>query len=305
MAKQNQRPSAAMVKAGSAELEFDEQTGEEIVRHGMTAMTMRTEIVTAQRIAVPRVLNKVKENVVREAELTGGDFEYRWTVKGNQVIEGVSVDGAMILLRNFGNCDCDVQIIQDAPNFWILSARFVDYETGFSLRRAFRQRKGEKHGNFDEDRALDIAFQIGQSKAQRNVIIKSMPVWLVSAAVDAARKGAEAGIADVPKSAAEAVAGFGKLTVTQAQLEAKIGAPIATWGKRDIVFLRTVFKAIKDRETTVANEFPPIAAVPETPAQLPATDAPAAAPSSPATTAPATEPAAPAAVPPEPEKGFE
>jgi len=249
-----------MVKAGSAELEFDEQTGEEIVRQGMTAMTMRTEIVTAQRIAVPRVLNKVKENVVREAELTGGDFEYRWTVKGNQVIEGVSVDGAMILLRNFGNCDCDVQIIQDAPNFWILSARFVDYETGFSLRRAFRQRKGEKHGNFDEDRALDIAFQIGQSKAQRNVIIKSMPVWLVSAAVDAARKGAEAGIADVPKSAAEAVAGFGKLTVTQAQLEAKIGAPIATWGKRDIVFLRTVFKAIKDRETTVANEFPSLTA---------------------------------------------
>lgn len=304
MAKQNQRPSAAMVKAGSAEMEFDEQTGEEIVRHGVTAMTMRTEIVTAQRIAVPRVLNKVKDAVVREAELTGGDFEYRWTVKGNQVIEGVSVDGAMILLRNFGNCDCDVQILHDAPTYWILSARFVDYETGFSLRRAFRQRKGEKHGNFDEDRALDIAFQIGQSKAQRNVIIKSMPVWLVSAAVEAARKGAEAGIADVAKSAAEAVTGFGKLGVSQAQLEAKIGAPLATWAKRDIVFLRTVFKAIKDRETTVANEFPPIAA--EAPAQLPATEAPAASPSAPATTAP-TEPAAPAAPAPasEPEKGFE
>ena len=32
MAKQNQRPSAAMVRQGSSELEFDENTGEEIVR---------------------------------------------------------------------------------------------------------------------------------------------------------------------------------------------------------------------------------------------------------------------------------
>ncbi len=263
MAKQNQRPSAAMVRGASAAIEFDEDTGEEIVHRGMTAMTMKSDVVTAQRIAVPRVLNTLKENVVREAELTADDFEYRWTAKGN-VIEGVSVEGAMIMLRNFGNCECDVQIVEDAPQHWILSARFIDYETGFSLRRAFRQRKGEKHGNFDADRALDIAFQIGQSKAQRNVILKSMPVWLVNAAVEAARGAALAKVKDVPKSAAEAVAGFGKLQVTQAQLEAKVGAPIVAWGPRDIVYLRGLFKAIKDRETSVANEFPPLTPEPAT-----------------------------------------
>jgi len=259
MAKQNQRPSAAMVKPGSTALEFDEDTGEEIVHRGMTAMTMKSDVVTAQRIAVPRVLNTLKEAVVREAELTADDFEYRWTAKGN-VIEGVSVEGAMIMLRNFGNCECDVQIVEDAPQHWILSARFIDYETGFSLRRAFRQRKGEKHGNFDADRALDIAFQIGQSKAQRNVILKSMPVWLVNAAVEAARGAALAKVKDVPKSAAEAVVGFGKLGVSQAQVEAKVGAPLVSWGPRDIVYLRGLFKAIKDRETTTANEFPPLTA---------------------------------------------
>lgn len=310
MAKQNQRPSAAMVTAGSSALEFDEHTGEQVgeglVTRGVTAQTMRSRTVTAQRIAVPRDLDKYKAAVIREAALCGenDEFEYRWTVNGKggkQTIEGVSVDGAMIMLRNFGNCAVETDVIENTPRHWVFRSTFIDWETGFTYERCFQQRKQPPLGMKDEDRALDMAFQIGQSKSQRNTIVKAMPVWLVRAATNAARDAAAAGIKDVPAKAKEAISSFAKKNVTQAQLEAKIGATVDMWNVRDILTLRAIAKAIKDRETTVENEFPPIV---EAPAQLPPTEAPAAAPPA-ATEAPAAPASSPATPPAEPEKDFE
>jgi len=243
-----------------------------IVQAGGTLQQTATSYSTAVTVQRPREKKSVLSAVVEEAGLCGEGFFYSWTVNdrssktGKSLVEGVSIDGAMIMARNWGNCAVPIGLVQDAPQHWVLSADFVDLETGFNVRRLFRQRKSQSAGKMDAERSLDIAFQIGQSKAQRNVILKAMPEWLVTQALDAAKATAEAKYEDVPKHAPKFVATFKKLGVTQEQLEAKLGYPMADWQPRDLVALAAIGRAIKDRQTTVANEFPEPEAEPAKPA---------------------------------------
>jgi len=233
-----------------------------IVQSGGTLQQTQTAYSTAVQVQKPRAPKRVLAAVCDEAALCGEGFWYSWSVKdknsptGKSLIEGVSIDGAMILARNWGNCAVPIGLEADAPQHWVLSADFVDLETGFNVRRLFRQRKNQKSsGKMDAERSLDIAFQIGQSKAQRNVILKAMPEWLVTQALDAARDSAEGKYKDVKKHAPRFIDRFKAMGVTEEQLERKLGRKVAYWEPRDLVTLAAIGRAIKDRQTTVEHEF--------------------------------------------------
>jgi hypothetical protein len=224
-----------------------------------------TRYQTAVVVQVPRDMDRLAERVYKEATIARDDFFYAFTVKGKDprtgeyvpsVIEGPSIDGAMIMLRNWGNAVCDPELIEEGPTHWVFSATFIDLETGFTSTRLFRQRKGEKHGKFDAERAMDIAFQIGQSKAIRNVVIRSLPAWLVARAMDAAKLACEKDYENVKDALPRIFSGFARLGVNQEQLEKKVGRAAEHWLPRDCVLLRAIFKAINDRQTTPQDEFP-------------------------------------------------
>lgn len=232
-------------------------------------MQVRTKHITAMKVQVPRNLAEGKDSVlakcIKEAELAAEDFLYSWTVETTDkrtgevkpsLIEGISIDGAMIMLRNFMNCTCEIEIIEDAPEHWVLQATFLDFETGLSVPRLFRQRKSGVFGRMDADRKLDIAFQIGQSKAQRNAIDKAMPTWLKAQCIEASKKAAAAKVKDLPDAIAKLVTAFAEWKVTEEQLARKIGAPRAQWTAMDVVRMRAVYAAIKAHQTQVETEFP-------------------------------------------------
>lgn len=296
---------------GVIEGEFDDVGGGALatVRGGGGGTPMQrvqTQYTTAVAVQQPRDLasNKptsVLAKVLREAEICGEDFIYSMTFRGKDgpsIVEGTSIDGAMIMARNFGNCATDVEIVEESRSHWVFRAVFIDLETGFTEPRLFRQAKGTVAGKFDAERKLDMAFQIGQSKAKRNVIVRSMPTWLVSKAVDAAKASAAAAIKDLPAAIDWVVKTFTGMGVDMPRLEKRIGAPVAQWNARDVVRMKATYKAIRDRQTTVENEFPVVEEVPAaTPnaATAPTQPAPAAeaATSVPAST---TQPAAQAPV---------
>ena len=236
------------------EAEFEEIA---TVRSGQTAQ-LRTSYVSAQRDIIPRKLPEVMRRVEIEAELASEDFYYAWTQKGG-VIEGTSIDGAMILVRNFGNCVAEAQVIQEGASFWVFDAVFMDLETGFTTSRQFRQRKtqaSQKVGkDNDADRLLDIAFQIGQSKAIRNVVVKAMPGWLIGAAMKKAKAAADGQYKNIPEWVDKTIVAYAEWKVTQAELERKVGRPSNAWASSDIRLFTALHRAIKARETSIEAEF--------------------------------------------------
>jgi hypothetical protein len=233
-----------------------------MLQQGSTIQRVQTQYAGAITVQKPRNRKDVQKAVLEEAELAGEDFFYSWTTQNKDgtrgLVEGISIEGAMIMARCWGNCAIPTELAQEGPSHWILSATFVDLETGFNVPRLFRQRKNQTAGGkMDKDRAMDIAFQIGQSKAQRNAIDKAMPTWLKEAALAKAKATSEGRFRDVAKSNKEALASFGKWGITQQQLEEKLGLPIEQWTARDHVSLSGLYRAIRDRQTSVREEFPP------------------------------------------------
>jgi len=231
-----------------------------IVQSGQAIQQVRTQYSGAITVQKPRNRKELLASSLEEARLCGPDFYYRWTVNtkdGPAIVQGVSIDGAMILARNFGNCGVPVQLNVDAPGHWVLEATFVDLETGFNVTRLFRQRKGQTAGKkMDSDRSQDIAFQIGQSKAQRNVIVKALPIWLLQPCFEAAQAVEEEKYKDVAVHAPKALAAWGKNHgITQEQLEKKIGRKVAAWTPRDLAVLAAIYRGIKEGSTTLENEF--------------------------------------------------
>src|SRR5215831_14566188 len=138
-------------------------------------------VIGAQPVAVMRDETKVLQKLSALAAAAGSDWFYRFPVKNNTTgqtdwIEGPSIKLANDVARIFGNNVNEIREI-DVGDAWTFYARFTDIETGFSMERAYRQRKGQRSMRTkDADRQLDIAYQIGQSKAIRNAIVNALDV---------------------------------------------------------------------------------------------------------------------------------
>jgi len=237
--------------------------GAQLLQGGAAIQRTQTNYTSAIVVQKPRKKAAVLAACLDEAGLAGESFFYAWTVKdkqsptGESLVEGIGIEGAMILARNWGNCTIPISIESETPVSWVLRAAFVDFETGFNLERLFRQRKGQESAKYDVERKLDINFQIGQSKAHRNVIVKALPAWLKEQSIEAAKDAAAGKYKEVEKHIPKFVREFSKLGVDKARLEKKIGLPVEQWEPRDLVTLAAIGRAIKDRQTTVEDEFPP------------------------------------------------
>lgn len=142
----------------------------------------------------PRDIREVERRVKEEAAMLGEAALYAWG-SGKDRIEGPSWELAKSIMRQYGNCSLDMDPVQDLADAWVFTARSVDHETGFSISRQFRQSKRwTVHGKHDEARKEDVRFQIGQSKALRNVAMSFLPGWLVTRALDEAKGGVRAAI---------------------------------------------------------------------------------------------------------------
>ena len=168
----------------------------EVVRQGGTMERIHTGYTTAVRVQVPRELVEVNRRIKDEALVGGESFYYGWGA-GKDQIEGPSIHLAMAAARCWGKCAVDLDDVQDLGDSWVFTAVFIDVETGFTLKRQFRQSKTSiVYGKHDEERKTDIRFQIGQSKAVRNVVVNAIPKHIITEAVATAKKGVRKKIED-------------------------------------------------------------------------------------------------------------
>lgn len=224
-----------------------------------------TQYQTAIAVHRPRDMKAVEQRILYEAAQMGEDFIYSWRVKdkhskdpdGKSAVEGLSIEGAMILVRNWGNVVVPVDLMDEGPTHFIFKAEFIDLETGFTFPRLYRQRKNAAAiGGMDKDRGEDISFQIGQSKCQRNVVDKAIPSWMKNRAIEAAKSSAAKKFANLEEWVPRVIKYADGLGVTEAQLVARLGKPRDAWTPYDILTFQLIFNAIRDKESSVAEEFP-------------------------------------------------
>lgn len=228
---------------------------EEIIKEGRTVVKTEIPYVTALNVQKPRDLDLVEKAVRRECEFGGDDFYYGWTLqRGKSVgkkIEGGSIGLATSLARAYGNVWIPVTM-QETEEAFLFTATFIDLESGFNIQRIYRaDRTAELPGQYEPARKEDIKFQIGQSKAIRNVILNGgVPKWLVNKAVKWAKDAVINNITKegLAKSTATAIGFFAKLGIKEKELIDYIGEPKMNWTAETIAQLRGMAQRLKEED---------------------------------------------------------
>jgi hypothetical protein len=217
----------------------------------------------AQAVPVKRDDSRILQKLSQLAAAAGDDWFYRIPFKDRKTgkttfVEGPSVKLANDLARIYGNCDVDSWVSGEGADWWEITARFIDLESGFSMTRPFRQRKtAARIGGDDAGRRDEMSFGIGVSKAERNVVVNALQTYgdfafeeARNALVDKVGKDVNGWRAKI----LERLEGM----VALPRVEAVIGRAAADWLAPDIARVAAMGKAIRDGMATVDETFPPL-----------------------------------------------
>ena len=237
-------------------------TGSEgLIASGAALQKVQTQFSTAVAIQRPRRRLEVIKACEEEAVIAGDEFYYSWTVNardGKKLVEGLSVQAALAAARNWGNCAVPCSV-EENMNTYLFTATFVDLETGFTLQRAFRQKKSLNIGKKYDERAEDLVFQIGQSKAIRNVILNALPSWLTTKMLAKAKENIIEKINKMGIAVAreKTVAFFAKYGVTTDRIENKLGGKkYAAWDAEDLALLQGAMNTLISGQESADSLFP-------------------------------------------------
>lgn len=217
----------------------------------------------AQQVAVKRDETVILQKLKALAAAAGSEWWYQFPVRNKKTgqtdyISGPSIKLANDLARTFGNVEVDCRA-QDAGDSWLFHARFIDLETGFSLTRPFQQRKsGGRIGGADDERRLDIAFQIGASKAIRNVVVNALQTFADFAFEEAKEALVDKIGKDIEKWRRRTIDRLGERQVELGRVEAVVGRVAKDWLAPDIARVIAMMKAVSDGMATIDETFPPL-----------------------------------------------
>jgi hypothetical protein len=221
------------------------------------------DAIYGSREVAARRDNRLVLNEIRElAAAAGQDWYYRFPVKNKKTnstdwIEGPTIELALDVARAYGNCHVDCRA-QDLGNVILFHARFHDVEKGFSMTRPFQQRKGASRlGGADEGRRDEIDFQIGASKAIRNVILNGLRTYTNFGFEEAKEALVDKIGGQIERYRRTTVERIEKL-VPLPRVEAVIGRNAAEWLAPDIARVIAMGKAIADGMASVDETFPPL-----------------------------------------------
>jgi len=218
---------------------------------GDTTIQTFDSVITAQRVAVLRDDNRVMQKIKSLCAMNSQRYLYSWQVsdranKRQTTIEGPTIKMANDLARTYGNCVVDTRV-EETPSHWIIYARFTDLETGFSITRPFQQRKTQNSGMRDADRQADIIFQIGVSKAIRNVVVNALSTWVDFAIEESKSKLIDWVGKNEDKARAYVEKVIGENNVAIERIEAVVGRAFKDWVGRDLARIVKECRGVEER----------------------------------------------------------
>jgi len=222
-------------------------------------------VVTAQKVMVERDHSKIMRQIKEAAGVAGMRYVYAWNTRnkdGTQTrVSGLTIKGANELSRIFGNCAVEAMPVETERNgekYLTFFARFTDFESGYSMVRSYQQRlsQADSFGKMGKDRAMDIVYQIGQSKAIRNVIVNSLDFY-----AEEMKQLAEKNVVQWVKDNRDKAIGYiqksqESMQIKTSRLEKYLARSVKDWTESHIASLLMAIRSIEDGFATVNDIFP-------------------------------------------------
>jgi hypothetical protein len=231
------------------------------------ASIVRLENSTQMQVAIlhPRDEKEILDAAMKELDLYPSMAEealYMKPVGKNDAghmtyAEGLSIRAAESLANRWQNSSYGCEIVRDDEDTVALAAVFLDYQNNTRhvvMARVSKtyKKKGGGTGRRDGDR-LELAVKAEQSKALREVILRSLPAGLKKEYEKKVRELLSGGkVANIKRSI---VARFAELGISLEVLETHRGRKMADWVHDDAVILLGIANAIRDGELTKEAAF--------------------------------------------------
>ena len=220
----------------------------ELVAAGNQLLQIRTRNQLMVAVQRPRDEKAFAAKLLEEAAAAGEDFFYSIPYKDHvpgctdkrkcncpsKPVEGPGVGLARSAARLWGNCSVDTTLEQDLEDAWLVGAWFIDFETNYTKHEVKRVSKMKilKGGRVVRaaDRELDVVYQQGASKVERDVILRALPRHHIERATELAMYQARTSNVPVRDQLARILRGFVQVEVTLAMLERYLGCAFTEAG---------------------------------------------------------------------------
>ena len=219
-------------------------------------------IVVAQQCPrdVQQALRDMRDSCKQPALADRAFFRYS---RGEGPVTGPSIHLARELGRCWGNIQWGINEMRRDDEYGQseMQAWAWDVQTNARSSNAFivPHRRDTRNGPKALTDQRDIYENNANNAARRlrEAIFAVLPTWFVEEAKDICNQTLNGGGGKpLAKRIEEAINGFGLMSVTEAQLEEKLGVPVAKWVERDVAQLGVIYKSIQRGESRKDEEFP-------------------------------------------------
>jgi hypothetical protein len=187
--------------------------------------------------------------------------------RGGEQLTGPTVGLLREIARCFGNVQSGIGELERQPGRSEMIAWAWDLEQNVRMSTTFWvehriDRAANKGGPIDLTSGRDIYENNANMGARREraMLERILPAWYVEEAKRLAHATLQGTPEEFPERLAKAVESYAGIGVRQTDLEDRLGTPRPMWTAVDLGTLLVLWQTIKRGETTLAAEFPRIAA---------------------------------------------
>lgn len=179
--------------------------------------------------------------------------------RGGKPIEGPSARLAEVIQHAWGNTQTGQRVIEEGDEFVVAEGIFYDLENNNRITVHVKRRITDKEGRRYNTDMIGVTGNAASSIAHRNAVLKGVPKSFWQPIYLAARRAAVGDIKTLAATRAEAIAFVTKTGVSEAQIFAALGVQgIEDIDIEKLATLRAVVAAVKSKEMTIDEAFPPI-----------------------------------------------
>lgn len=184
--------------------------------------------------------------------------------RAGKTIEGPSISMAEILALCYGNIRVRTRLVRRTMTEVVIEAEAWDLESNTAISAEESGRITYSNGDPYPEDLVQTTIKATAAKARRNAIIGVIPGPFVKPILKQARLVAIGNAATMADTRARAFEAMAKMGVTVDMICARLQKSASEINGDDILYLRATFAAIRDGETTVDEEFPPVEPKPGT-----------------------------------------